>query len=152
IVALSVRLPGPRDRRALLGEIVVVRLSAPPWFFDAHDLVRSDDDASTVFKLDHGLVGEDFQRQDSTLSLVSSHARANGWQVALERLIGVELVAKAALQATATAGDLRRIERGFLKLGHAHGDRGHSREVGVAADRLAAVAIIRQQLGLVADA
>ena len=44
------------------------------------------------------------------------------------------------------------IERGFLQLGHPHGDGRHFQEVRVAADRLAAVAVIGQQLGFVADA
>eukprot|EP00913_Durusdinium_trenchii_P008773 g8239.t1 len=67
-------------------------------------------------------------------------------------VVGVVLVAQAAFQPAAAAGDLVRVECGLLELGHLHRNGRHLGQVGVAADRFATVAVIGQQLGFVANA
>ena len=111
----------------------------------------ADDDPAAVFEFDNHFLGEDFQSQDPALTMVGDHSRADGRQLVLESLVGVKLVTQTAFQPTTTSRDFRGVERGFLNFCHPHRDRGHPREVRVAADGLAAVAVIGQELGLVAD-
>ena len=111
-----------------------------------------DDDAPAVLGFDQHLAGEDFLRQHAGPAVVRDDVGADRRQLALQVLVGVVLVAQAALEPAAAAGDLARVERRPLQLGHLHRDGRHLAEVRVAADRLAAVAVVGQQLGLVADA
>ena len=66
--------------------------------------------------------------------------------------VGVIFVSQAAFESAAAAGDFAGVERGFLQFGHFHGNGRHFAEVRVAADGFAAVAVVCQQPGFVADA
>src|SRR5262249_21671675 len=115
------------------------------------NLVQRHNHAPAVLKLRQYLARQDFLRQDAPLALARQDARAQRRQFLLELLVDVLLEPQTALQAAAAAGYLRGIERGLLQLGHPHRDRRHGAHVRVAANRLAAVTVVRQQLGLVAD-
>ena len=65
-------------------------------FLDAEDLVVGNEDTTAVFEFDYNLAGEDFQSQNPALSMRSDHSRADGRQVVLEGLVGIELVSQTA--------------------------------------------------------
>ena len=71
---------------------------------------------------------------------------------AVHLFVGLVFVAQTALQPPATAGDLRRVERGLLQLRHPHGNRGHLHQMRVAAHRAAAIAVVGQQFRFIAHA
>ena len=84
--------------------------------------------------------------------LRGDNARAGLRQRLLKLLVDVLFKTQTALEPAAAPRYLGRIERRFLQLGHPHRYRRHHRHVSVAAHRLAAVAIVGQQLGLVTHA
>src|SRR5881392_2519933 len=63
-----------------------------------------------------------------------------------------QLVAQAAFQPAALAGELRRIETELLLLGHLDRDRLERAQPGRAAERAAARTVAAEHLGFVADA
>jgi hypothetical protein len=121
-------------------------------FEDGEDVGGGDEDATVVFHRDEELLGEDFLGKDASTAARRDDVGADGGQVALEVFVDVVFVAEAALQAAAAARDFGRVERGLLHFGHLHRDGRHFAEEGAAANRLAAIAVVGQQLGFVADA
>ncbi len=119
---------------------------------DGEDVAFLGEDGSAVLVLDDHFAGEDFEADDFSLAdLGDDHGTERG-EFAAVFLVGVVFVPEAAFQAAAAAGDFGGIEGGLLEFGHLHGDGGHFAEVGVAADGFAAVAVIGEELGFVADA
>jgi len=80
------------------------------------------------------------------------HFRPHRRQRRLQLLISVVFVSQAAFQPSATAGNLRRIERGLLQFGHFHRYRRHFAQMCIAAYRLATIAVVGQQFGFIAHA
>ena len=66
------------------------------------------------------LTGKDFLGEDASPAFVGDDVGPHGRQITLEVLVGVVLVAQAALQPSAAAGDFAGVERGTLQLGHLH--------------------------------
>ena len=65
-------------------------------------------------------------------------------------LVNILLEAQTTLEPTATPGDFRGVERRFLHLGHTHRHGRHDVHMGVATDRLAAIAEVGEQFSLIA--
>jgi hypothetical protein len=65
--------------------------------------------------------------------------------------VGVVFITQAAFETSAATGNLAGIEGSFLELGHFHGDGGHFLQVRIAADGFAAVSVIGEQSGFIAD-
>ena len=117
---------------------------------DVLDVVRPDNDPPLIVELNDQLLGEDLLSDHPAAALRGDDLRADRRQYRAPCPICVILVTKAAFEPATTARNLRGVERRFLDLGHVHRHRRHPRQVRVAADRLAAVAVVGQELGLVA--
>src|SRR3954447_7099535 len=99
----------PRRTSAFDAIVVLVREGPRLRLLDAEDLVGADDDPAAVFELDNHFLGENFQSQNPALASAGDHPRADGRQIPLEGLVGIELVPEAAFEPTTPAGDFRGV-------------------------------------------
>src|SRR5438552_273946 len=119
-MGLSSFRPGRIKRSKVDAIVVLVPPGGSRLLLNAEDLVGADDDPAAIFEFHDHLLGEDFQGQYPALSTRGDDPRADGRQLALEGLVGVELVTQAAFQPTTTSRYFRGVKCRFLDLGHPH--------------------------------
>src|SRR5438132_1091512 len=134
-------------RQLLLQFLSSCDLSSEP----RQNLVRRNDDPATILEFHEDFAGEDFLRKDPALALARQQPGAHGRQLLLEFLIDILLEAQAAFQSAAASRYFRWIERRFLQFGHAHRYGRHACHVRIATHWFAAITVVGQELGLIAD-
>src|SRR5690606_32172327 len=92
---------------------------------DLDHVTAGDHDTTLIFGVHDQLSCQNILSDDLAGSFASQNLATDGRQLLGQRLVCVELVSQAALQPSASAGDLGGVKRGSLQLRHLHGNRWH---------------------------